>query len=115
MNDLENIKEIWDTINMTHEADNITKITKMELLEGDLGRFTMLKGEGRQELYNRLKILVNQFHKLGSKKWIDHQVVKLMLRSFTSRNATHVSLVDEILGKRRFLPRNCLVSSLAMT
>jgi hypothetical protein len=26
--------EIWDTLKIVHEGDNITKITKMELLEG---------------------------------------------------------------------------------
>jgi hypothetical protein len=55
----------------------------------------MLKGEGMQEMYNRLKHLVNQVCDLGSKKWLDNEVVKIMLRSFTSRNATCVSLVRE--------------------
>jgi hypothetical protein len=62
-----------------HEGDKITKITKRELLEGELGRFCMLKGEGMEEMYNRLKSLANQDHNLGSKKWSDHEVVKLML------------------------------------
>jgi hypothetical protein len=70
----------------------------------------MLKVEGIQEVYNRLKGLVNQIHNLGSKKWTNHEVVKLMLRLFTSHNATLVSLVhvnprhmkmspEEVLGK----------------
>jgi hypothetical protein len=70
----------------------------------------MLKVEGIQEVYNRLKGLVNQIHNLGSKKWTNHEVVKLMLRPFTSHNATLVSLVrvnprhmkmspEEVLGK----------------
>ena len=69
-------------------------------------------------MYNRLKSLVNQVRDLGSKKWMDHEVVKLMLRSFTSRNATFVSLVhensrykkmsiEEVLGK--FLSREIMV------
>jgi hypothetical protein len=35
---------------MAHEGDKITKFTKMELLEGELGRFSVLKGEGMQEM-----------------------------------------------------------------
>jgi hypothetical protein len=31
---------------MTHEGDKITKITKMELMKGELERFTINKGEG---------------------------------------------------------------------
>jgi hypothetical protein len=50
---------------MVYEGD---KITKMELKEEELERFTILKEKGMQELYNRLKSLVNQVHNLGSKK-----------------------------------------------
>jgi hypothetical protein len=37
---LDNTKEIWDTLKMAHEGDKMTRITKMELIEGELGRFT---------------------------------------------------------------------------
>jgi hypothetical protein len=46
LNGLETAKDIWDTLNTANESDKITKITKRELLEGELSRFTMLKGEG---------------------------------------------------------------------
>lgn len=62
----------------------MTKITKMELFEGELGRFAMLKGKGPQEMYNLIKGVVNQICNYGGKKWMDRKVVKLMLRSFTS-------------------------------
>jgi hypothetical protein len=32
-------------------------------------------------MYNRLKTLVNQVHNLGSTKWDDHEMVKVILRS----------------------------------
>jgi hypothetical protein len=35
-------------------------ITKMELVEGELGMFTMKRGEEPAETYNRLKTLVNK-------------------------------------------------------
>jgi hypothetical protein len=118
VNGLESANDIWDTLKTAHEGDDITKITKMELLEGELRRFVILKGEGRQEMYNRLKALVNQAHNLRSKKWTCHKVIKLMLRSFTSHNASHVSLIrenpiyenmspKEVLGK--FLSHNMMV------
>jgi hypothetical protein len=44
VNKLESTNEIWDVLKTTHEGDKITKITKMEHLEGKLGRFSMLKG-----------------------------------------------------------------------
>jgi hypothetical protein len=45
VNGLESVKEIWDTLKMVYKGDKITKITKMELLEVELGRFAMNTGE----------------------------------------------------------------------
>jgi hypothetical protein len=67
-NGLESAKEILDTLKMTHEGDKITKITKIELIEEELGWFTINKGEGPQEMYNRLKSLANQVQNYGSTK-----------------------------------------------
>ena len=44
---LDNAKQIWDTLKISHEGNDVTMITKMELVEGELGRFTM-KGERSQ-------------------------------------------------------------------
>jgi hypothetical protein len=78
---LENVKEIWDTLKIAHEGNFMTRVTKMEAIEGELERFDMKRGEGSQEMYNRLKSLVNQMQNYGSKRWTDHEVVRLMLRS----------------------------------
>jgi hypothetical protein len=72
---LENVKEIWDMLRIENERNLMTKITKMEAIEGELGRFTMKRGEGPDEMYNRLKFLVNQVRNYGSKRWTDHEVV----------------------------------------
>ena len=42
---LESAKEIWDILKTTHEGDEVTKITKMETIEGELGRFMLHQGE----------------------------------------------------------------------
>jgi hypothetical protein len=42
---LDNAKQIWDTLKISHEGNNATMITKMELVEGELGRFAMIRGE----------------------------------------------------------------------
>jgi hypothetical protein len=36
---LKNAKEIWDLLKTAHEGDKLTKITKRETIEGELGRF----------------------------------------------------------------------------
>jgi hypothetical protein len=41
---LDNAKQIWDTLKISHEGNDTTMITKMELVEGELGRFAMIRG-----------------------------------------------------------------------
>jgi hypothetical protein len=78
---LKSAKEIWDVLKTAHEGDEVTKITKRETIEGELGRFMLNQGEEPQAMYNRLKTLVNQVRNLGSTKWDDHEMVKVILRS----------------------------------
>jgi hypothetical protein len=63
---LDNAKEIWDTHKISHYGNDITMITKMELVEGELGRFAMKRGEETTEMYNSLKTLVNKIRSYGS-------------------------------------------------
>jgi hypothetical protein len=107
---LKNAKEIWDILKTAHEGDEVTKITKRETIEGELGRFVLNKGEEPQAMYNRLKTMVNQVRNLGSTKWVDHEMVKVILRSLVFRNPTQVQLIcgdprykqmspEEVIGK----------------
>jgi hypothetical protein len=107
---LKNAKKIWDILKTAHEGDEVTKITKRETIEGELGRFVLNKGEEPQVMYNRLKTMVNQVRNLGSTKWDDHEMVKVILRSLVFRNPTQVQLIhgdprykqispEEVIGK----------------
>jgi hypothetical protein len=107
---LKSAKEIWDVLKIAHEGDEVTKITKRETIEGELGRFILNQGEEPQAMYNRLKTLVNQVRNLGSTKWDDHEMVKVILRSLIFRNPTQVQLIrgdpryklmspEEVIGK----------------
>jgi hypothetical protein len=42
---LKTAKEIWDILKTAHEGDEVTKITKRETIEGELGRFILNQGE----------------------------------------------------------------------
>jgi hypothetical protein len=44
---LDNAKQIWDTLRISHEGNDVTMLTKMELVEGELGRFTMIRGRSQ--------------------------------------------------------------------
>jgi hypothetical protein len=63
---LDNAKQIWDTLKISHEGNDVTMITKMELVEGELRRFAMIRGEEPTQTYNRLKTLVNKIRSYGS-------------------------------------------------
>jgi hypothetical protein len=90
---LKSAKEIWDVLKTAHEGDEVTKITKRETIEGELGRFILNQGEEPQAMYNRLKTLVNQVRNLESTKWDDHEMVKVILRSLVFCNPTQVQLI----------------------
>jgi hypothetical protein len=90
---LKSAKEIWDMLKTAHEGDEVTKITKRETIEGELGRFRLNQGEDPQAMYNCLKTLVNQVRNLGSTKWDDHEMVKVILRSLVFLNPTQVQLI----------------------
>jgi hypothetical protein len=90
---LKSAKEIWDILKTAHEGDEVTKITKRETTEGELDRFVLHQGEEPQAMYNRLKTLVNQVHNLGSIKWDNHEMVKVILRSLVFHNPTQVQLI----------------------
>jgi hypothetical protein len=103
---LDNAKQIWDTLKISHVGNDATMITKMELVEGELGRFAMIRGEEPTQTYNR----INKIRSYGSTIWMDHNVVRLMLRSFTVIDPHLVNLIrenprytkmtpEEILGK----------------
>jgi hypothetical protein len=90
---LKSAKEICDILKTMHEGDEVTKITKREMIEGELGRFILNQREEPQAMYNRLKTLVNQVRNLGSTKWDDHEMVKVILRSLVFLNPTQVQLI----------------------
>jgi hypothetical protein len=107
---LKTTKEIWDVLKTAHEGDEVTKITKRETIEGELGRFILNHGEEPQAMYNRLKTMVNQVRNLGSTMWDDHEMVKVILRSLIFHNPTQVQLIrgdpryklmspEEVIGK----------------
>jgi hypothetical protein len=50
---LKSAKEIWDVLKTAHEGDEVTKITKRETIEGELGRFVLNKKEEPQAMYSR--------------------------------------------------------------
>jgi hypothetical protein len=85
-----------------------TMIIKIELVEGELGRFAMKRGEERTETYNRLKTPVNKIRSYGTTRWTDHNVVQLMLKSFTVIDPHLVNLIRENPRYTKMTPEEIL-------
>jgi hypothetical protein len=74
---------------------------KIDMLEGQLNRFVMLDDETPQDMFNRLKKLVNKAKALGSKKWTDHMLMEHKMRAYTSMNYNVVALICQDLAYKR--------------
>jgi hypothetical protein len=105
---LDNAKKIWDALKISHEGNDATMITKIELVEDKLRRFTMKRGGEPTEMYNRLKTLVNKIRSYGSTRWMDHDVVRLMLRSFTIIDPHLVNLIRDNPRYTKMSPKEIL-------
>jgi hypothetical protein len=99
---------MWDTLKIAHEGNDATMITKIELVEGELGRFAMKRVEEPTKTYNRLKTLENEIQSYGSTRWMDHDIVLLMLRSFTIIDPHLVNLIRENLWYTKMSPEEIL-------
>jgi hypothetical protein len=105
---LDNAKQIWDTLKISHEGNDATMITKMELVEGELGRFAMIRGEEPTQTYNRLKTLANKIRSYRSTRWMDPNVVRLMIRSITVIDPHLVNLIRENPRYTKITPEEIL-------
>jgi hypothetical protein len=105
---LDNAKQIWDTLKISPKGNDATMITKMELVKGELGRFAMIRGEEPTQTYNQFKTLVNKIRSYGSTRWTDHDVVRLMLRSFTVIDPYLVNLIRKNPRYTKMTPEEIL-------
>jgi hypothetical protein len=79
VNGIEKAKDIRDTLQRAHEGTKHVMKAKRQLIEGQLDRFVMLDDEYPQEMYNRLKNLVNKVRAYGPRRWSDRRVIDRML------------------------------------
>jgi hypothetical protein len=103
-------KDVWTTLRMAHEGSKPARKAKIEMLEGQLNRFIMLDNESPQDIFNRIKKMVNKAKTLGSKKWTDHILTERLMRAYTPINYNVVTLIyqdltykkmtsDDVLGR----------------
>jgi hypothetical protein len=107
---LDEAKEVWTTLRMAREGSKPMRKAKIDMLEGPLNRFFMFDDKTPQDMFNRLKKLVNKAKALGSQKWTDRMLTKHMVRTYTPMNYNAVALIhkdptckrmssDDVLGR----------------
>jgi hypothetical protein len=87
--------EMWTTLRESHEGDFKSKKGMIEVLEGELGDFAMLKGETLQSLYDRLMVKVNKIRSLGSEDWNDNKVTRLFLRAYQVKDKALARMIRD--------------------
>src|SRR6266540_1881502 len=95
VNGLEIAKDIWVTLQVSHEGDHKAKLGKIELLEGELEEFVMLKGETFQGLFDRLMVIINKIRALGCEEWDDHKVTRWFLRAYQVKNTGLAQMIRD--------------------
>jgi hypothetical protein len=107
---LDLVKDVWNTLQMTHEESRPVRKAKIEMFEGQLNRFIIFDDEDPQDMFNRLKKLVNKTKALGSKKWNDYMLTECFMRAYTLMAYNVVALIrqdtvykriksDDVLGR----------------
>jgi hypothetical protein len=92
---LDEAKKVWITLWMAHEGSKPMRKTKIDMLERQLNRFVMFDYETPQDMFNRLKKLVNKAKTLGSNKWNDRMLTEHMMRPYTPMNYNVVALIRQ--------------------
>jgi hypothetical protein len=86
---------------MAHEGSKLVRKTKIEMLHMQLNRFIMFDDETPQDMFNRLKKMVNKAKALGSKKWTDRMLTERLMSAYTSMNYNVVVLIHQDLTYKR--------------
>jgi hypothetical protein len=95
VNGLEEAKDVWTTLRMAHEGSKPMRNAKIDILERQLNKFAMFDDETPQDMFNRLKKLVNKAKALRSKKWIDCMLTEHMMRAYTPMNYNMIVLIHQ--------------------
>jgi hypothetical protein len=109
---LEKASVIRETLRLFHEGSRLVRKAKVEMLEGQLDRFVMLDDETPQEMYNRMKPMVNKVRAYGSKRWTSKLVMQRLLRADTRRDTTLVSIIRSDPNHRRIKPKDILATKI---
>jgi hypothetical protein len=68
----------------------------------------MLDDESPQEIYNWLKKLITKVRSYESRRWGDRRVIDRMIRAYTVKDTTVISLIQQDPTFKRMIPNDVL-------
>jgi hypothetical protein len=104
----EKASELWETLRLVHEGSRPVHKAKVKMLEGQLDWFVILDDETPQEMYNRMNLMVNKVKAYGSKRWTYKLMAQRLLRTYTIRDTTLVSIIRSDLNHKKMKPEDIL-------
>jgi len=78
-------KEMWDTLEVTHEGTNDVKRVRKHIIIQEYEMFRMLKGESIVEVQKRFTLIINHLMSLGKtfdKEELNIKILKCLDRSW---------------------------------
>jgi len=105
---MDSAKQIWDTLQLSHEGTKKVSEGRIRALEGELNRFIIRENETLSEMYNRLNKIVNKIRALGGEKWSGRDVVDKILVAYMARDVNLPTFIREKRGFKRFTPTDVI-------
>jgi hypothetical protein len=87
-------KEVWETLEITHEGSQIVKASKIQMLVSKFEEIRMEEEETFDEFYSKLSTIRNSTINLG-KKMTDAKMVKKILRSLPVRFIPQIAAITQ--------------------
>ena len=75
-------KRIWNTLHLAHEGVDKVRKARIDLLMAKLNQFVILDGEGPQEMFDRLMVIIGKIRGYSGDELDDNKVVKIMLEAY---------------------------------
>ncbi|XP_070035272.1 uncharacterized protein [Nicotiana tomentosiformis] len=88
-------KEIWDTLQVSHEGTPQVKRSRGTLLYSQYENFTMKEGETIQEMYTRFTTLTNELKSLGRIISEEDRVEKILTRVLPVTWESKITVIQE--------------------
>ena len=92
---MEVAKEAWTILETIHEGTNVVKIVKFQRLTSSFEEIRMEEDETFDEIFTKLKDIVNSAFKLGE-SITESKIVKQILRSLLERFHAKITAIEEV-------------------